>query len=932
VRQFLQYAALGIASGSVYALLACGLVVIYRGAGLLNLAHGAYAMVGAFTFYQLNALWHLPVAVSFLLAVAFVAMLGALTNLLIMRQLRTASGIVRLIATLGVLLVFEGAVLIIKGPSVFIVKQFLPQDVYHLDGIRIGASSLALLLIAIAVVIGLGLFSRRTQIGLATTAVSENERGAAALGWSPDAVATLTWALGCGLAAVAGILIVPSIGLQATSLTLIVVAAMAAALLGDFSSFSLTLVAGLLIGVAQAETSRYSIPGLADSVPFLATMLILVARGSRLPIRGHVISKLPRLGTGVPRYRVIAVVTAMLLALMIFVFPEGLNSALANQAAVGLVLLSIVVLTGYAGQISLGQFALAGLGALFAGRVAQELHWPFELALLMGVLGAALVGGIFAFPALRTRGLSLAVVTLGLGLGVQEVILFNSNITGSNSGTPVGTPSLFGWDVGFIDHPDRYAILCVIAFVIGSLAVANIRRSRAGRRLVAIRTNERAASALGISVLESKVYAFMLSSALAGLGGVLIGFRGPSVVYTAFDPLTSINAVGYAVIGGIGFVTGPIVGSGFAAGSVGSWVLDQFGSLDYWLMLIGGLVTLQILIQNPNGLVEAGCAADPLSRHLVRKIRERRARVTAQRQQQRNERMRAAAEPVGAATVERPAPAVLELHGVTVGFRGVVALDGLDLTVRTGEVVGLIGPNGAGKTTAIDAITGFVSPRSGSILLNGVPIDTWSVHRRSRAGLSRSFQGLELFDDLSVFENLQAASDPRDRLAYLSGLIGRRSRSIPPIARAAVSELDLQSALPALPTDLAFGKRRLVAIARALATGPSILLLDEPAAGLDTAESKELSTLIKRLAKEWGIGVLLIEHDMNVIMNSCDHVAVIDFGHMIASGAPDQVRTDPAVIAAYLGSTHETVAEPSAGPETVTELPAGPKAASRIGG
>lgn len=903
---FLQFAVLGVAAGAVYALLACGLVVIYRGAGILNLAHGAYAMVGAFWFYQMRSIWGLPFAGAFASSVLLAAVLGALTHLIILRRLRNASGVVRLIASLGILSVLEGAVLIIKGPAVFIVTPSLPQSVHHFGRISVPTSTVVLLIIAGAAVAVLELVASRTRFGLATSAVAENERGAAALGWSPDTVATATWSVGCGLAAAAGILIVPSIGLQATSLTLIVIAAMAAALLGNFSSFYLTLVAGLVIGIAQSEMSQYAIPGLADSVPFIATMLILVLRGSRLPVRGQVAAKLPKLGSGIPKYRTLLAVTAILLVLMGTVFPGGLNAAVGQQAAVGLVLLSIVVLTGYAGQLSLGQFALAGLGALIAGRVAQELHWQFELVLLAGTLGAAVVGGIFAFPALRTRGVSLAVVTLGLGLCVQEVVLFNTDVIGGQNGTPVGTPSLFGWDVGYIDHPARYASMTVVVFVLAGLAVANIRRSRAGRRLVAIRANERAASALGISVLESKVFAFMLSSGIAGLGGVLIGFQGPSVVYSGFDPMSSINAVGYGVIGGLGYASGPVAGSGLASGGIGSYILDQFGSLDYWLILVGGLVTLQILIQNPNGLIEAGGMADPVSRYVIRKLRARQSAAAARRHGKSTDLATEALAPAEGGKLERPKDAVLEVRALSVRFRGVRALESLDLTVQSGEVVGLIGPNGAGKTTAIDAVTGYVGLRSGSVRYNGRDITSWPVHRRARAGISRSFQSLELFEDLSVYENLQAASDRRDRLAYLTNLFrGGRADRLSPTAREAVRELKLEPVLSRLPSDLPYGQRRLVAIARALATGPSILLLDEPAAGLDTTESKELSSLIARLAKSWGIGILLVEHDMNVIMSSCERVVVIDFGNKIAEGTPEEIRRDPLVIAAYLGPTRE---------------------------
>ncbi|MCL9797692.1 ABC transporter ATP-binding protein, partial [Frankia sp. AgKG'84/4] len=246
-------------------------------------------------------------------------------------------------------------------------------------------------------------------------------------------------------------------------------------------------------------------------------------------------------------------------------------------------------------------------------------------------------------------------------------------------------------------------------------------------------------------------------------------------------------------------------------------------------------------------------------------------------------------------------PATLSVWGLTVRFGPVTVVRGVDLRVEPGQVVGMIGPNGAGKTTVIDAITGYTPASVGSLSLGGVRLDGLPAHGRARAGISRSFQNLELFEDLTVLENIQAASDRRDPLAYLTDLVFPRSRPLPSAALAAVEAFGLRADLLRTVSDLPYGRRRLLAIARAVAASPGVLLLDEPCAGLDESESAEVAALLRRLADEWGLGILLNEHDMDVIMGVCDRVVVLDAGEVIAEGSPGQVAADPRLDAVVAG-------------------------------
>lgn len=883
----LQFAVLGLGIGTAYTLLAQGLLLIYRGSGVINFAHGAVAMFSAYIYWQLRSEWGWGLIPALLITVVVATLLGVSTYHAIMRPLGRASMLARVITTLGVFMLLQGVALLIWGPFPKTLDSELPTQLLTIGGVSVGLDRLLMLVIAVVMTAALWAVSRYSPMGLAIRANAENPRAAATLGWSPHLLGGMTWGIGWGLAAIAGILVAPLVGVTVDSMPLLVIPVLAAALIGKLSSFWLTLAGAMGIGVLQSLASRYLdwIPGAMQAVPFIIILIVLVVRGRGVPTRSAGTQILPTLGIGRIQWAWVGGVTVVLGVLMMLVFPQSLVIALAITLSWGIVLLSIVVLLGYTGQLSLAQFALGGVAALVAGRLVADLSLPFPLASVIALAVVIVVGVLFALPALRSRGIDLAIVTLGLGATVSALVFSNGLFTGGVDGTPVGPQSFFGLNLDTILHPRRWALFILIITVLVALVVANIRRGSSGRRMIAVRTNERAASALGINVLGVKLYAFGLSAAIAGIGGILLAFRNPTILYLEFDPFQSILAVGYAFIGGVGFIVGAPMGGTLASGGFGGWVIDSLfpGASPAWLLLVAGLMVIVFALTNPNGLVAANVEQ---IQHMIKRF-------------SRKDKKHAASLPeVGEISVT---PARLDIEDIVVRFGGVTAVNGATVSVNPGQVVGLIGPNGAGKTTLIDAITGFVKPAEGSVRLNNHDITDWPVHRRTRAGVSRSFQSLELFESSTVRENLAVASDPSGSRAYFKDLVAPDRSPLTSASVAALKELELEEYLDVKVSDLPYGRRRLVAIARAIATEPSVLLLDEPAAGLSSQETHELAAVIRRLVDNWGLGVLVIEHDMSFVMSLCDELIVLNFGNQIAQGTPEEVRAHPDVVAAYLG-------------------------------
>jgi sulfate-transporting ATPase len=403
------------------------------------------------------------------------------------------------------------------------------------------------------------------------------------------------------------------------------------------------------------------------------------------------------------------------------------------------------------------------------------------------------------------------------------------------------------------------------------------------------------------------LYAFMVASGIAAIGGIMLAFIQPSVQLSGFDVFTCVLIVAATVIGGVGYVPGALIGSLMISGGVVTKIFSGWSSVNEYLPLIGGVLLILTLMFGANGLFElnrelAAKAVAPLLTKLTPLLaRAPLARAPLAARASRLRRRPPQQDDVRPASVSKVKPRALVVQDVSVSFGGVHAVREVSLDVRPGEVHGLIGPNGAGKTTLIDAITGFARA-SGTVRLGDTDISRWPARRRAAAGLSRSFQSLELFTDLTIRENLAVAGDRGGGRRYLTDLVHPGRIKLTDAALEALHRFGMEEMIDQRPGEVSFGRRKTVAIARSIASAPSVLLLDEPAAGLDDNEADELAVLIRGLADSWGIAVLLVEHKVDLIMSISDRVTVLDSGQVLTSGTPGEIRSNSAVIDAYLGN------------------------------
>ena len=601
-----------------------------------------------------------------------------------------------------------------------------------------------------------------------------------------------------------------------------------------------------------------------------------------------------------------ALLTALLVAFPL-VAPENLVNSAVYAAIYGLAAIGLSLLMGLAGQVSLGHAAFFAVGAYAQALLVTKAGMPIAVAALVSVAAAMLVALLVGLPLLRLRGHFLALATLGLGI-IVSVVVRELEVTGGTSGIfGVPKPEFNG---RVYDTPQEYLWLLTPFLVLGLYLARNLVRSRTGRALGAVNDSEVAAECLGVDTFALRLRVFVLSAGYAGLAGVFYAHWISVVSPDASGFELSVQMLLMVVLGGLGTVWGAVTGAvavealdeGMRA-AIPRLVPGASGEVQ----LIGfGVVLVLLIVLLPGGLAAVW---HRLARRVGRPGSGDRdedgsgGETGAPREPSPSDEAALTAL-LGHHRLPERGSVVLAVRGLTKRYGGVTALAGLDLEVRAGEIVAVIGPNGAGKTTAFNIITGVMDPSAGTVTLMGTPVQGRPPHVVAALGATRTFQNLQVFGSTTVLGNVKVARHLRSRSGVLRGLLGlarREQQDVEACARTALAAMGLAEHAARPVTDLSFGQQRQVEVARALALEPILLLLDEPMAGLSGSERASLSVLLGR-AREAGVSVLVVEHDVDAVMALADRVAVLDDGRLIALGAPAAVRDDPAVVAAYLGT------------------------------
>ncbi|HEX5947063.1 MAG TPA: ATP-binding cassette domain-containing protein [Acidimicrobiales bacterium] len=927
----------GVVTGLSTALVALGVVLTYRSTRVINFAVGNMGLPAAVVMALLCINYGLGFWPALAVSLLVGALFAAAVELLVVRRLFRAPRVIVLVATIGVAQLAQAIVRTFPDiESRSSARYPVPIGAVWEDvaGLRVTGPQVIVLVVVPLVAIALGWLLNRTTFGHTVTASADEPDLARLSGISPKIVSTFVWVI-AGLLSSTTLIMLSGIagspsgieGLGPSTLN----RALAAAVIGGMVSFPRTVAAGIGLGIADAVL-RFNFPdqvGLIDFVVFLAIVVAVFMQTRTRDTETATFSFAPRVRPVPERLRqiwwvrnlprltgLLALVAAAVLPLIV---TETSRHLLYTQILLfAIAAMSLVVVTGWSGQLSLGQMAFAGVGALFAaaanrgiefdvgwGDARLDVHLQgvnWAVSILLGSAFAALVAVVVGVGALRVRGLLLAVVTFSFGLAAQQYIYRRPFFSdGRTTAVPFERQQFLGIDL--TDQRNYYWFcLAVLAAVV--VVVARLRRSGVGRSIIAVRDNPDAAAGYTVRPAPAKLLAFAVAGALAGLaGGLMAGtIQNVPLSERIFQVDDSLQLVAMVVIGGLGSVAGAVLGA--------LWVVGLpafFPDNDAMPLITSSAGLLILLLYFPGGLVQIGYSArDALARWLD-------ARVPA------TSTARAPAVPASvrredARTAPPEGTPALVTEDVRVRFGGIAAVDSVSIEVAQGEVVGLIGTNGAGKSTLLNAIGGFV-PAEGRVVLSGDDVSRLDAASRARAGLGRTFQAARLFPELTARETVAVALEARGRSGFTTTALGlpvalRRERRRATETDELLSFLGLGRYADSYIADLSTGTRRIVELAGLLAVGAEVLCLDEPTAGVAQRETEAFGPLLLEVRRELGAAMVVIEHDMPLIMAISDRMYCLELGRVIAEGPPAAVRQDARVIASYLGTEHAVGATP----------------------
>ncbi len=906
MRDILPFVITGLVTGTIYGLAGTGLVLTFKTSGIFNFGHGAILTGACLIFYWIRVTLAWDWKVAFVLAVVVAGPLLGLVLELVARNLSRQRTSMKIVGTIGLTVLVPALCLLAYPASTngLQVERFVPfsnrkRYKWNVFDVNIFGDQLVTAAIAIVAVAALYLVFRFTRLGLTMRAAVDDPDLLDLEGTNPIKVRRIAWMIGATFAALSGVLILPYANLQPYTLVFLATYAFGAAALGGFTSIVITFVGGLGIGVAQDvigyvvnDQGWATLDGLPDASPFLVLFVVLlVIPKHRLAPRAdsEVRPALPwtgpielRLGVGVVVLAVLAIVPHVVGTKLSF-YTFGLCQAI--------LMLSLGLLVKTSGQVSLCHATFAAIGATAFSQFTIGAGIPWLPALILAGLVAVPVGAIIALPAIRLHGVYLALATFGFGILVTRLFFPQSWMFFTFAGgRKVPTP------FGSTDPQARYYVVLAV-LVATAVLISLISASRLGRLLRGMSGSQTAISTLGLSTNVTKIIVFCISAFLASIAGVMFGMSLTVVdgSTTQFQPFTSLVLIAilalapfrepwYAVFAGVTAVI-----PGYFDGARTPNVLNAlFGLFAIMVALQGGHPAMSPKLQAFFG-------------RFGRRDRESRT------SEARDSVIAPAARSVTSVASNGAGLAVSDL---SVRFGGLVAVNQVSLAAPLGRITGLIGPNGAGKTTTFNACSGINRDVEGRVSFHGADISSLSAPMRARLGLGRTFQRMELCDELTVFDNValghegatagarvlhQIVAAPSERRATLESTAS--ALELCGIARLAESQAG----------SLSTGERRLVELARCLAGPFDLLLLDEPSSGLDRLETARFGEVLQHVVARRGCGILLVEHDMALVMNVCSYIYVLDFGRLIFEGTPAEVSVDETVRAAYLGSESESL-------------------------